>query len=630
MAEPVPVEEGSGLSLQKLTHQYRLECENARKKRLAKNTRNRQAFEGIQDWSHKIEGQSKEFLPKTNETAIQMKAFVKRGLTQFGKWFSMTISKESPISAQSASDMLNGFLENMPDGPRTIDFRLRISDGVITALLESYMVFKVHGRRQVNKVLAFNKKGDVERKEIEPWKLMIDLFPAEDYYPDPTGAGLYEIVRAERDFHDVEKMAGTKEEVDSGEKMYLQSVLDEIKESHRREAQHEAEKRTRYQQGRNAPEPSARKRIVIDECWGAILDDKGELVAENQVWAIANDDHVIRPAQDNPWWHGESPMVVVPLMRQPFTTFPMALYDQVVPLNLAINELFNLMLDGGLASVWGVRQLRADYLEDAGDVSEGIPQGKTLMVREDMPEGMKVLEQVTEGQVPPDALALFNVLDREVSSSAMSNEIRQGLLPAKQVRATEVAEASQSAAVVLDDVVGDMEMGLSQVLRKSWLVILQNMGDISTDDIMGSLSVEEMLRIASMTPEERFRTMGHGASLKVSGISATLAKARDFMRLMSILSAAAENPLLQGVAVKKVDPEKLWNELLKMSNINPEKIERDETSQDTPGEVLEGAGAVNAVTGAGGQPGGQTQQPPEGEPVLNSQITQAQDPTGGL
>ena len=425
-------------------------------------------------------------------------------------------------------------------------------------------------------------------------------------------------------------MAGTQKEIDAGEKIYLKSVLDEIKASRRREAEHELEKRNRYQQAKGAPEPTARKRIVIDECWGTILDDDGDVVATNQVWAIANDDHLIRPPADNPWWHGESPLVVVPLIRQPFTVFPMALYDQVVPLNLAINELFNLMLDGGLASVWGVRQLRADYLEDAGDVSEGIPQGKTLMVREDMPEGMKVLEQVTEGQVPPDALAVFNTLDREFSSSALSNEIRQGLLPAKQVRATEVAEASQSSAVVLDDIVGDMEHGLSEVLRKAWLVLLQNMGEVSTSDLDDVLSIEEMLAIANMTPEDRFRTMGHGSTLKVSGISATLAKARDFMRLMSIISAAAENPLLQAAAVQKVDPEKLWDELLKMSNINPERIQRDANSQGSPGETLQGAQAVNAVTGAAGPGGGQTAQPIEGEPALNAQVNQGADPTGGL
>jgi hypothetical protein len=629
MSEPLPVKEGSGLSLQSLTHEYREESKNARLKRLRKNKRNREAFEGIQNWEHKIDGQSKEFLPKTNETAVQMKAFVKRGLTQFGKWFSMTIGEKSPISAQAATALLNGFLEAMPDGPRTIDFRLRVSDGVITALLESYMVFKVHGRRQINKVLAFKEDGKIERKEIEPWKLVIDLFPAEDYYPDPTGRGLYEIVRTERDFHDVEKQAGTQAEVDAGEKMYLKSVLDEIKSSQRREAEHERERRNQYQQGRPTPEPTARKRIVIDECWGTVLDEDGDVVAENQIWTIANDDWVIRPPEDNPFWHGESPMVVVPLMRQPFTVFHMALYDQVVPLNLAINELFNLMLDGGLASVWGVRQLRADFLEDAGDVSEGIPQGKTLMVREDMPEGMKVLEQVTEGQVPPDALAIFETLDRELSSSALSNEIRQGLLPAKQVRATEVAEASQSSAVVLDDIVGDMEHGLSEVLRKSWLLILQNMGDISTDDIVSELSIEDLLRIAKMTPAQRFRTMGHGAQLKVNGLSATLAKARDFTRFMSILQAASQTPLLQSVALQKVDPEKLWNELLKMSNINPERVERDANTQGTPGDVLAGAGAVNAVTGGAGQPG-QTQQPLEGEPSLNAQVTQGSDPSGGL
>jgi len=179
MAEPTPVKEGSGLSIEQLTRQYREESKNARVKRLRKNETNRRAFEGIQDWDHKIDGQSKEFLPKTNETAIQMKAFVKRGLTQFGKWFSMTMGKNSPITAQAATELLNVFLEKMPDGPKTIDFRLRVSDGVITALLESYMVFKIHGRRQTDKILAF-KNGEVSRKELEPWKLMIDLFPAED------------------------------------------------------------------------------------------------------------------------------------------------------------------------------------------------------------------------------------------------------------------------------------------------------------------------------------------------------------------------------------------------------------------------------------------------------------------
>jgi hypothetical protein len=314
-------------------------------------------------------------------------------------------------------------------------------------------------------------------------------------------------------------------------------------------------------------------------------------------------------------------------MRQPFTVFHQALYDQVVPLNFAINELFNLMLDGGLASVWGVRQLRADFLEDPGDVSEGIPQGKTLMVREDMPEGMKVLEQVTEGQVPPDALAIFNTLDRELNSSALSNEIRQGLLPAKQVRATEVAEASQSAAVVLDDLVSDMEYGLNKVLRKAWLAILQNMGELSSADVGNALSVEEMLTVGRMTPQERFLTMGHGCSMKVNGLSATLAKARDFMRIMSILTAAAQNPLLQAVAMQKVDPEKLWNELLKMSNINPERLERDDSSQGSPAETLEGAGAVNAV--AGGVAGPQAQ-PVEGEPAIAEEVAQASNPTGGI
>ena len=39
MAEPTPVKEGSGLSIQKLTHEYREESKNARIKRLRKLAR---------------------------------------------------------------------------------------------------------------------------------------------------------------------------------------------------------------------------------------------------------------------------------------------------------------------------------------------------------------------------------------------------------------------------------------------------------------------------------------------------------------------------------------------------------------------------------------------------------------
>jgi hypothetical protein len=171
---------------------------------------------------------------------------------------------------------------------------------------------------------------------------------------------------------------------------------------------------------------------------------------------------------------------------------------------------------------------------------------------------------------------------------------------------------------------------LDELLRKAWLVLLQNIGNVSSADIQDVLSVPEMLLIGQMTPEERFLTMGHSCKIKTNGLSATLAKARDFMRLMSILTAAATNPLLQATAQQKVDPLKLWRELLKMSNINPDRIERDDNSQGTPADNLQGAGAVNAAAGGATQGGTPQVQPIEGEPAIPEEIAQAANPTGGL
>jgi len=221
--------------------------------------------------------------------------------------------------------------------------------------------------------------------------------------------------------------------------------------------------------------------VVVDEFWGTLLNEDGTVAHERVMCSVANEKYLIRPVEKFPFWHGESPFVKIPFIRKPFSVWHKALYDDVVGLNLAINELFNLMLDGGIASVWGIKQLRMDYLEDPRQVSGGIPQGKTLAIREDAPDGAKVLEQVTEGNVPTDALAMFNLLDREHNAAAKTNDIKLGNLPSRQVKATEVLESSQASDAVLDSITGDVEVGISKVLRKAFLTIMQNADDLLVD-----------------------------------------------------------------------------------------------------------------------------------------------------
>jgi len=332
---------------------FRSDAHEARKNRLKKNRWNRDAFEQKQDFSHKMEGQSTEFIPKTSEAADQFSAFVKKSLISFGDWFSMDFKDESLISSESARKLLKCHLENLPiegDWANKTDFFTIMTDATQTSLLEVFMIFKVHGR-SIDRPHFRLEEGETFAT-VEPWNLLIDLIPPDDFYQDPTGKNLYKIHHIERDIHKVVELA------DKG--VYDKDAVNELVKSMTvsEEGDDERRKDSRYQEEEQAKPLNLRKSVEIDEFWGTILDKEGKVTHKNVFCSVANKKFLIRKPKDFPFWTGEDPFVVIPLVRTAFSVNHRALFDQVTPLNFALNELANLIIDGGIASVWGVKQLR--------------------------------------------------------------------------------------------------------------------------------------------------------------------------------------------------------------------------------------------------------------------------------
>lgn len=562
------------LTVIKAIERCRRQSEQAREERIRKNKKNRDLFLGRQDWTHKMEGQSKEFLPKLPVSVEQMSSFVKRGLVQHGDWFSVRLDSELEeiMQPHQVRAIMRCFLEKLWDhNNNTADFATKISDGVKNGLLESLMIFKIHGgmmpirtfRRRVDELTG---EEVPEMTEDEEWYLRIDLINLEDYYPDPTGNNLYEIHRVERDLHEV------LEQAEQG--LYdLETVRQLIDHDFPRPEDEKRQEDAKDQ--RESVTPSFRKRVVLDEFWGTILNDDGTVAHRNVVATVANDKYLIRGPEPNPFWHQESPFVVAPLVRLPGSVFHKALYDHAADLNVALNELFNLMLDGGIASVWGVRQVRLDDLEDPGQISGGLRQGSTLAVKSSLPHGNYVVERVDSGDVPQDAMAMFEAINREYTQAALTNELKMGALPPKQVRATEVMEASQSQAVMLDGMITDLEVHMKEVLRKSWLTIVQNADSIPIDLIETVADRQVALLIMRASPAERFELFAGRCDFKVSGLSQMLSKAMDFQKLMALLQSVSMNPLLFQAFIQKFSPDKTLRHIMRVLNINPDDIQKD-------------------------------------------------------
>ncbi len=593
---------------------FKKEAHKAKEKRIRKNNRNRQAYENLQDWSDKMEGQSTEFLPKTAETVDQFAAFIKRALVQFGDWFSVEAAK-SPISEDAIKTILQCYTQCLPDGNGELPFVTRIADGTKVALLEAGMIFKVHGRPVKRHTYRPTDDGELEQISEDQWRLFIDLIPPEDYYPDPTGRGLYEIHSVERDLHDVVAMA----EAGIYDKAEVAKITEDMPKK--------TEERRRENDDTDQPlKPEFRKRVVITEFWGTLLDKDGKVTDEKVLCTVANDKYLIRKPEPWPFWHGMTPFTYIPLIRLPFSVFHKALYDDVVSLNLAINELFNLMLDGGIASVWGIKQLHLDYLEDPTQAAGGIPQGTTLALREDVPPDAKVLEQVTTGEVPRDALAMFQILDREFLAGAKSNDLKMGMLPPRQVKATEVVEASQSSAVLTDSIVADMERKIEEVLSKAFLTIMQFADNIQVGDLVNKLDRRDLIQFMSMNPAQRFATFAGKCAFKVFGLSATLARARDFQRIMAVLQVAGQSPILLPALLRTTNPDKLLKRLWKIMNINPADIERKPDDVQNLAEDIQIFQLFQQVE----QQASGVSAEAAGEPGLPSEINQEANPTSGL
>ncbi|HKZ42273.1 MAG TPA: hypothetical protein VJ044_15020, partial [Candidatus Hodarchaeales archaeon] len=321
----------------------RKEADDARKKRLSKNRLNVDMFLGEQDFSYKQPGQSTEFLPKMPIAVEQMCAFVKRGLVQFGDWFSAQPGKGYPniLTPEQIRELMKVYLNKIATtNNKYTTFPTLMTDAVKSGLLESLIILKVHGFMSPERAFSIEPGEpliDPETLNVQYpeqlvatekriWRPRIDLVRAEDYYPDPTGRGLYEIHEVERDISAVVEMA------DAG--IYDASVLNQIEEDFTKESD---QRRTESQRGQSeAQSPDFRKRIVITEYWGSLLDSRGRFAERNIVCALANRKYLIRKPEPNPFWHGESPFVAGSILRVPHSVWHKALYDHASQLNVAL------------------------------------------------------------------------------------------------------------------------------------------------------------------------------------------------------------------------------------------------------------------------------------------------------
>lgn len=605
---------------------YKEEAEYARRNRYIQNRQNFEAFHLRQDYSHKKRGQSKEFLPKQPMAVEQLASFLQQGLMDFGEWFSIEprpgVDKDKlKIKPEEIKHLL----------ARQLDlnkFPNYFNDAIKMALLGSLMVLKVGGRKnkkaeyESRSVGIFTKEKELVRKEKDVWQLDLNLVRQEDYFPDPninpSGKKLYEMQRIEMDWHELYALAK------ANPKWF---DMDAVMAAPRSEDDLQKAKKAR-ETGQNVTYSLYRRRVTLFECWGTLVERySGEVIMENCVTAIDYNGNVVMPPRKNPNWHNDSPFVTSPIIRVPLSVWHKALMDATTRLNNAENELFNLNLDASMMEVHGIKQLHTAWLENPGQVQNGIPPGETLLVNSQCPPGAKVLERVDTSALTPEAINMMNIVNKELQESALTNDTRVGAMSQRQVKATEIVASNQALTGIMNGIVKVIEEeAVAPLLEKSVMTMCQNMNDLDSDEIKALIGEDRAREISKMAPEDIFAEIAGKHTFKVFGLSMTLNKIQDFRKIQSLLQSIGASPQMMQEFMRKYSMTKLLGEIIKSLDIDEDKIvmdpqEKAEHEKEAQAAMQQQQAEMQAKQGGNTQ-GGQGTNP-------QSQIPQASASTGG-
>lgn len=562
-----------------IVNDYFQESYHAKRYRMFANADNFNCYHLKQDFSHKKAGQSKEFLPKVYMAVEQITSFMQQGLSDEKNWFEIDPEdgikpEEMKIKPEEMQRLLEREFKNN-------NINALIPDAIKLGLLGSLMIVKVHGSHQrkdkfFSKSLSSSAEGGGDPKLFksskDKWQLKLDLVRQEDWYPDPTGEGLYELEVIEMDWYKLYDIAVANPDVYDMEAVMGCGTM--VQQDQKIKKSRETDQNTTFS--------AYRRRIKIKELWGDLVErGTGKVLYKNVVCAIANDHFLIRPPKPNPLWHGKSPYIACPIIRVPHSVWHKALMDAPTRFNRALNEMFNLMFDSGMMDTYGIKQVREGWLDDPAEIDDGVFPGQTLKVNTSCPPGQKVLEQVATGGTPSEAIAMFNLTDKEDQACSMTNDIRMGVLPDRQVKATEIVASNQTITGMFNGLVKTVETEfIEKLVEKSWLTCAQYLNDLDIDELSALFGTQRAVALSALKPAERFADTVNGRRYKVFGMSTVLNKINDFRKVTTLLQTIGGNAPLAQEFSKKYSFSKLLGVIMKSLDIDTEKIENDTPQQD--------------------------------------------------
>lgn len=458
----------------------------------------------------------------------------------------------------------------------------------------------------------------------------IDVVDPYNIWLDPTGRGLYRIRRIEMDLHELLALGELKDNL--GERLYNEEALQSAASSVAALMITERERRT----GTGQWTVSYRKPVILHEYYCTLVDETGKVLGTNVLCVVANNAHLIRGPEKNPFWHQKDWVLTSPIITVPLSPYGRGYVENFASIAKTFNEMTNLLLDGVFTSALKAFAVVPSMLEDPGQIEEGVYPNVVFRLQ----EGSTVddfMKEINLGSLPNDALQMWASLKKEMQEGAAFNELTLGqLAPKGRTSATEIGTADQNSNSYIRSIASNIEtLFLEPMLDLLWQVTIQH---LSAKDTEIKAAIGETWFATLLASKKEFAK--YKFTFVARGISSLILKQQKFQGLMQMLQVVGSNQMLAQKFLQEVDPQKILDLLFDLLDVEKDRLAmspRDQQMQQI--EQMQQQIMQVATQGAGGAggkpppsgPGGSAPMPQGApQPSQGSQGGQAVPPGAGV
>ncbi len=445
------------------------------------------------------------------------------------------------------------------------------------------------------------------KTDVPGGRVSIDTIDPRKVWLDHTGRNLYRLKQKEMDKNELVDLA--KRMTGDGRPVYNLEAIAALQQNIAMDAQREREQAA----GHGNSQSSTRVPITIDEYIATVVGPGGEVLAKDQYMVVADDKHLIRGPEKNPFMHGKDWLVYCPLVTTPLSVYGRTYMEDVGALSRVFNNLTNLILDAVQVSALKVWAIVPSMLTNPEALNSGIFPNKVFQL-EDGVDPKLFMNALDMGMLPPEAIQVWQAMKNELREAMDTNEIGLGgFAPKGRTSATEVSTTMESSSALIRSVAQTVEARwLNPTLDLTWKTGLQfaKKNDPVLMRAVGEAGAEGSGDLYNALIGRKSELLTRPVTFRAQGISMLIQKKQMIQNVIQLTQYLASNDMLLQAFMQQVDMEKFIKLLFHLSNVNLSKMavsERQKLMMAAAQPMQQAAQAAGERSGPPGE-GGKTQQ----------------------